>query len=557
MKPPFCRNGNKYKIRNEVIAEIPDDIETYVELFVGSGAIFFSKEKSPNTVLNDLDETIIHQLQMVKNASTNQSLYRHDLNSIEKVKKFFDSKGKTKADKLLMEKIKTCNGFGNKPVTKSSQIYKEYNPEKLVKNLEAYKEKLEGVQLENKDYQEIVKKYDSPSTFFFADPPYENTDTHFGYAQDKDSFDFERFAKIMKSIKGKFLITINDSPYIRKLFKGCYIKEILVKNGWFNSNSSQAEFRKELFITNYKRTMSGGSRTLNADDIFRLLTLTGKYTIIGTGGDPEILYSSDYDLQEFWSGQLQDVNTVEKVFKDKFRIATGNTDIYITDFKCGEIGGEPIRWDKKSIQKGVAKVGTKTVRFKDALLMKSVIKMDIVALIDDIYQEFSCNYYLNFGGVTNYDAPPKNELIKSMEKDIRDYYIEGKSFKSLRRVYSLLKVTKDAPGTLQLLQEYFNSPVGILNKCKNQLDILELILTNNFRKAKRKDLVKNLNYILEILPEFGLREEVDRVINVIKHMKLKEMKQGIEYLDNFILSLIDQKTKMWIAENKNISYYIK
>jgi hypothetical protein len=297
--------------------------------------------------------------------------------------------------------------------------------------------------------------------------------------------------------------------------------------------------------------------TLTTTDIFRLLTLTGKYTLIGTGGDPEILYSSDYDLQEFWSGQLQDVTTVEKVFKDKFRIANGNTDIYITDFKCGEIGGEPIRWDKKAMQKGQIRVGTKTVRFKDALLMKSVIKMDIVALIDDVYQEFSCNYYLNFGGVTNYNDTPKEEVVKGMEKDIRDYYQEGKSFKSLRRLYSLLKLLKTAPSVIQELQKYFNSPVGILNKCKNQLDILELILTNNFRKAKRKDLVKNLNYVLEILPAIPLKEEMVRVVNVIKHLKLKEMREGIDYLSKFILSMIDQKTKMWIAENKNISYYIK
>ena len=303
--------------------------------------------------------------------------------------------------------------------------------------------------------------------------------------------------------------------------------------------------------------MTGGSRALTNEDIFRLLTLTGKYTIIGTGNDPDIQYSSDYDLQEFWSGQLQDVNTVEKKFKDKFRIAIGNSDIYITDFKCGVSGGEPIRWDRKSIQKGQTTVGTKKIRFKDALLMKSVIKLDMVALIEDIYQEFSCNYYLNFGGVTNYETTPKEEIVKGMEREIGEYYKAGKSFKSLRRLYSLIKTTKESPSVMRELQKYFNSPVGVLNKCKNQLEILELILTNPFRKAKRKDLVKNLNYILEILPSFELKPEVERAITIIKQLKLKEMNQGIEYLDKFLLSLIDQKTKMWIAENKNIYPYIK
>jgi site-specific DNA-adenine methylase len=39
---------------------------------------------------------------------------------------------------------------------------------------------------------------------FFLDPPYENTNKDFGYAEETD-FDFERLATLLRLIKGKTL----------------------------------------------------------------------------------------------------------------------------------------------------------------------------------------------------------------------------------------------------------------------------------------------------------------------------------------------------------------
>ncbi len=91
----------------------------------------------------------------------------------------------------------------------------------------------------------MIHKYDSPTTFFFLDPPYENTDKSFEYAD--NDFDFERLRDICNTIKGTFMLTLNDSPYIRKLFKDYVIKKINVIQN-FQSNNP---IRKELIIMNY------------------------------------------------------------------------------------------------------------------------------------------------------------------------------------------------------------------------------------------------------------------------------------------------------------------
>jgi len=250
LRPPFCRQGNKYNLRDKILPIIPPH-KIYVELFAGSGAIFFAKPKAELSVLNDLDKKVIRKFNLIKKAPTDPEKYPKIKSSLEAYKHFFDHHGDSVADRIVAERIASCNGYAGKPIEKSSMIYKTNFPNMLIKMMGEYQDKLEGVRLDTKDYAKIVKKYDSPETFFFIDPPYENTSKTFGYAQDQ-GFDFERLEQVLSTIKGNFLMTINDSPRIRKLFAKFHIKKVNVKNGWFNAhNNNQSRFRKELFITNY------------------------------------------------------------------------------------------------------------------------------------------------------------------------------------------------------------------------------------------------------------------------------------------------------------------
>ena len=78
-----------------------------------------------------------------------------------------------------------------------------------------------------------------------------------GYAEHKD-FDFERLVNELSRIKGKFLMTINDSPRIRKMFSKFYIKPFVadtnLRNIYYTKNGQKTSHpyqRKELFIANY------------------------------------------------------------------------------------------------------------------------------------------------------------------------------------------------------------------------------------------------------------------------------------------------------------------
>jgi len=243
IKSPYGRQGNKMPLLNKILPLIPQH-DVYVELFVGSGALFFNKPLV-KSVLNDLDKDVYYRLQLIKKVPLFE--FNDKLNTLNKLKKEYDKPLHTLEDKVIHERIKSSNGFNSTPITKSSQIYKDCNPYVIAKQLPHYKEYLKNTTITNKDYAVILHKYDSPTTFFFIDPPYENTDKSF---YSNNTFNYEELRDNVDKIKGLFMITLNDSPYIRKVFKGYKIKGIKIINTHYN-NTGNIEFRKEIIIMNY------------------------------------------------------------------------------------------------------------------------------------------------------------------------------------------------------------------------------------------------------------------------------------------------------------------
>ena len=129
-----------------------------------------------------------------------------------------------------------------------NKVYRAYDPYEVFKHMDLYKDKLKGVKILNQDYEKVIKQYDGPDTFFYLDPPYNtkekisNKDT--GYVGG-DEFDFERLYSVLQKIKGKFLMSMDNSQYIKDLFKKFKIKEVRIPI------NRAPKFRKELLISNY------------------------------------------------------------------------------------------------------------------------------------------------------------------------------------------------------------------------------------------------------------------------------------------------------------------
>jgi DNA adenine methylase len=60
---------------------------------------------------------------------------------------------------------------------------------------------------------------------FYLDPPYFGCEDDYGKAVFGRE-DFERLARLLAGIRGKFILSINDAPEIREIFSAFHIADI-------------------------------------------------------------------------------------------------------------------------------------------------------------------------------------------------------------------------------------------------------------------------------------------------------------------------------------------
>lgn len=91
-------------------------------------------------------------------------------------------------------------------------------------NIRELSHRLDRVTIENLDWEKCLTNYDRTETFFFIDPPY----THCGATlyDGWQTSDVRRLATKLATLKGRWVVTLNDHPDIRKIFSGCQHKAI-------------------------------------------------------------------------------------------------------------------------------------------------------------------------------------------------------------------------------------------------------------------------------------------------------------------------------------------
>ena len=260
IKTPFCRIGRKENLLKILLPLFPKH-SIYIEPFVGSGVVFFHKEEADKSVINDLDDNIYNLFKMLKKGKFNYSKFvlnyeegekvvngKRVIKNKELVNKIYNKLLKSKdSNKEFQRRLMlNCLTFSG---TQKGMLYQNGGLKNKLKkeNLEYFVNKLKKVKVLNQDYKKVIKKYDNYDAFIFLDPPYENSNRLY----EKNRIDYEEMRDLLQNIQGKFLLTINDSPKIRKIFNNFKIKKIDVKGEGGQDKFLGGKTRKELIITNY------------------------------------------------------------------------------------------------------------------------------------------------------------------------------------------------------------------------------------------------------------------------------------------------------------------
>jgi DNA adenine methylase len=81
-----------------------------------------------------------------------------------------------------------------------------------------YQEHFEKITfVENLDFEKVVEKYDSPTTYFYMDPPYWKTENYYSN-HDFDVNDHKRLSNVLKSIQGKFGLSYYEFPQLNEWY---------------------------------------------------------------------------------------------------------------------------------------------------------------------------------------------------------------------------------------------------------------------------------------------------------------------------------------------------
>ena len=250
LSPPICRVGGKSKLRKTILGMIPKHT-CYIELFFGAGWVYFGKETSKIEVVNDIDKELINLFRTIKyHAPEIDRLLEYEFSGRDIFEEYKNCTLEYmteihRAIRFLYLITQSFGGKGNNygygTTTKSGQqiFYKDM----LLK----LRDRLKNTYVENLSFEKIIDKYDREHSFFFCDPPYIETRDYGNKFKEEEH---RELSDKLKNLKGKFLLTINDHPLSRELYKDFNIKEVQVNYSVSKEAKARGKYN-ELIITNY------------------------------------------------------------------------------------------------------------------------------------------------------------------------------------------------------------------------------------------------------------------------------------------------------------------
>lgn len=218
--------GGKYSHLDWLLPLLPKT-KHFCEPFAGSTAVLINREPSPIETYNDLDGEVTNFFQVLRNRP-NELIRKISLTpfSYEEYKKACKKKNNSKG----LSKVETARLFYIRARQARTGLAQGATPGRwahcrltsraemagavsrwlgAIEDLPLIAQRLLRVQIENRPAIEVIKRYDSPETLFYCDPPYPHEcrgDVHaYGYEMTDD--EHRELADVLHSVKGKVAIS--------------------------------------------------------------------------------------------------------------------------------------------------------------------------------------------------------------------------------------------------------------------------------------------------------------------------------------------------------------
>ncbi len=243
------------KFLKPIIQSIPH-LE-YREPFVGGGSVFMSKDPVKINWINDIDKDLIALYKILANEKQREELIK-DLLRLKISRQLYDNLYYSKPRDLysMAKRFYVINRTSFSGITKWNAFIGDvrYNISSTQNYMRIMGERLSNYKITSYDFEKIISEKPKESIFLFLDPPYSESRQIAAYTHGFTQEDHIRLAKLLKKTKHPFLLTYDNTEFIRDLYDWAYQKPFTWTYSVANSkvHHNPREAGNELFIANFE-----------------------------------------------------------------------------------------------------------------------------------------------------------------------------------------------------------------------------------------------------------------------------------------------------------------
>ena len=174
-------------------------------------------------MFNDINSELINLHRAIRNNPQSLSIYLNDLLISREIFNDIKTKhlrGRNNIEKAAFYFYQLTQSFGSKGDNFAMAAKSGRKPKNIYRNFKLISERLKGVTIENMSFNKLIPLYDNNDAFFYVDPPYVSTESYYKNTGGFGIAEHEELAELLSNIKGKFLLSYNDSVIVRELYKG-------------------------------------------------------------------------------------------------------------------------------------------------------------------------------------------------------------------------------------------------------------------------------------------------------------------------------------------------
>ena len=231
--------GSKWSIANWIISHFPPH-HSYLEPFFGSGAVLFTKKRSPIETVNDLDKDVVNLFWQIRENTERladtiywtpyaRSEYERawaaqytETDLFQRAVDFYVRMMMGHGFRTTGEKVGWKNDVQGREASYAAGYWCK-TPEMIFKAAE----RLRKVQIENLPAVDLIRRFNFPNVLIYADPPYVLSTRHGKqYRHEMTDEQHEELLDTLSSHRGPVLLSGYDSDLYRDILHDWHREEI-------------------------------------------------------------------------------------------------------------------------------------------------------------------------------------------------------------------------------------------------------------------------------------------------------------------------------------------